>query len=64
MKIQKTALGWNIEPSTNDEQKELEFLMDNLREKYSKGYPSETKDFELTTHLQSLDQTHRNPEPA
>lgn len=49
MKIEKNTRGWQIVPSTSDEQTALEFLLNALEEKYTKL--EETKDADSTSCL-------------
>lgn len=49
MKIEKNTRGWQITPSTSDEQTALEFLLNAFEEKYTK--PVETKDADSASYL-------------
>lgn len=62
MEIEKNIRGWQIVPSTNEEQTALEFLLKALEEKYAK--PEETKDVDLTSYSPLLDHTHNMVEPV
>jgi hypothetical protein len=48
MKIEKNARGWQIVPSTSEEQTALEFILKAFEETYSKR--QETTTIDLTTH--------------
>ena len=52
MKIEKNARGWQISPSTSEEQTALEFILKALEETYAK--PEEVKDAGLASHLPLL----------
>jgi len=55
MIITETPNGWEIEPSTSDERKHLEFLFFALREAYASLVSSE--DYVQANHSPSLGQT-------
>ena len=48
MKIERYAHGWRIEPSTNNEETALKFLLEALKDKYI--VPIEVSSSQLTNH--------------